>query len=137
VFEVFDVKVYHFLKLVFHLLEFLVFLPHIVVIGLFFLCKYPLQPINLLILLRPNLLHPLVNNILDSLLLLQRLLQLMNLIRHILLSFLILSSNLLLVQLDSLLRSNALVLEGDLGLMLQELVALFPFGDLLEEVCFL
>ena len=97
-FEVFDVEVDHFLKLVFHLLEFLVFLPHIVVIGLFFLRKNSFQPPNLLILLCPNLLHPLVNNILNSLLLLQRLLQLMNLIRHILLSFLILVTNLLLVK---------------------------------------
>ena len=58
----------------------------------------------------------------------------MDLVCHVLLALLVLGADLLLVQLDCLVGTDALVLEVDFRLVLQLLVTLFPCCDLLEEV---
>jgi hypothetical protein len=134
VLKVFNIKVNHFLELVLHPLQLLILLLHVIVIRLLSLNENTFQPADLLVLLFANLVHALVDNVFYGLLLFERLFQLVDLVLHVLFALLVLGADLLLVELDCLVRTNALVLEVDFGLVLEVLVTLFPGGDLLHEV---
>jgi len=97
VLKILYIKVNHLLELVLHPLELLILLLHVIVIRLFPLDENTLKPADLLVLLFADLVHPLVDNVLDSLLLFERLFQLVDLVLHVFLALLVLGADLLLV----------------------------------------
>lgn len=74
IFEIFNIEIDHFLELLLHPLKFFILFLHVIVIGLLSLVENSLKPVDLLVLLCADLIHPLSNYVLDCLLLFQRLL---------------------------------------------------------------